>query len=79
MSASSKTIEPKKFEKLSVSLLNVEFGDDEIAPTSQLYTGKIKLTTHLGCMLSVELRLTGTLIDVFYFILKCRSAPKWKS
>jgi hypothetical protein len=61
--SSSKTIGPKMFETLSVTLLNKEFEDDEIAPTSQFYTGKITLTTHLDAIKPV-LPIKGTLIDV---------------
>jgi hypothetical protein len=62
--SSSKTIGPKMFETISVTLLNKEFEDDEIAPTSQSYSGRITLTTHLDAIKPTILPLTGTLVDV---------------
>lgn len=58
------------FEKISVTLLSVEFEDDEIAPNSQSYSGKITLTTHLDAIAPTVIPLRGTLIDVIPNITK---------
>lgn len=54
------------FENISVKLLSVDFDDDEIAPSSQTYSGKITLTTHLDAIEPAILPLQGTLIDVIF-------------
>ena len=67
------------FETISVTLLSREFEDDEIAPSSQLYTGKITLTTHLDSMSPIVLPMKGTLIDVIFLWFTLSGEPSFGS
>jgi hypothetical protein len=60
-------IPENSFAVLTVTINSVDFSDDDIAPSSQFYCGKLSFTYHLDQLKTPTLDIGGTLIDVSLF------------